>query len=806
MDTLFQDVRYAVRRLARSPGFTLVAVLTLALGIGANSAIFSVVNAVLLRSLPYGESERLVRVFHVSDDGSRNVMSPQNFRDARSESRSFEELTYYQNNTATLTGAGDPVELEAGRVGPGFFEVMRTKPALGRAFRPDENESGQHRVAILSDGLWKERFGGKSEVVGGTITLNGEPYEVVGVTPEGFAYPPDREIWLPMEHDEFFSSEESRGAWFISAIGRLKPGATVEQAASELRTIASRLEREFPDVNTGLSFGAFPLHEVMVGDVQLALWVLLGAVGLVLLIACANVANLMLARAAARESELAVRTALGAGRGRLVRQMITESVMLALLGGTAGLLLAVWGTALLIHLQPEVLPRLADVRVDGTVVLFTAGLALLASLLFGLAPALQVTSGKLASTIRAGGRGALSIRSGNRVRGTLVVAEMALSVMLLAGAGLLIKSFARLQAVDPGFATEGLVTFGLALPEAAYEEDEKQVAFHEGMAARLSALPGVRSVGAVSDLPLSGGVTYLTFRVAGQPEPANGQEPAAQILRVSPDYFRTMQIPVRKGRVVEPTDRAGSPPVVVINEKLAEEYFGGADPLGQQIMMSFEQDVEDFPWQVVGVVGNVQQFGLDAEMTPMAYFPEAQAPTRQMDYVVSTSVPPLSLAGAIRREVRSADANLPVTDLQTVERRVSESISQPRFYTLLLTIFAGVALVLAAIGIFGVVSYGVSQRTREIGVRMALGAHPRSILRTTVGGSLLLGGIGVAAGLVGALIGTRILENLLFGVGTSDPLTFAAVAAILLAVAAVASYLPARRATRVDPMVALRTE
>jgi putative ABC transport system permease protein len=439
-------------------------------------------------------------------------------------------------------------------------------------------------------------------------------------------------------------------------------------------------------------------------------------------------------------------------------------------------------------------------------VLFTAVLSLLAALLFGLVPAMQVTRGTLAGSIRDGGRGTLSGRSGNRVRGTLVVAEMALSVMLLSGAGLLIRSFSRLQAVDPGFASEGLVSFGVSLPDAAYEGDERRVATQERLLAQLRGLPGVRSAAAVSDLPLSGGVTYLTFEIEGRPEAPNREDPAAQILRVTPDYFRTMGIPLRKGRVVDSTDRSASTPVVVINERAAREYFAGEEPVGQRIRLGLGADTTTIDWEIVGVVGDVQQFGLDAEATPMTYFPATQAPVRQMDFVVSTSVPPLSLANAIRREVKALDPNLPVTDLQTVEQRVSESISQPRFYTLLLTIFAGVALVLAAIGIFGVVSYGVSQRTREIGVRMALGALPGAILRRTVAGALLLGGAGVVLGLLAALAGTSLLDSLLFGVGSTDPLTFVSVAAILLGVAMIASYLPARRATRVDPMVALRAE
>ncbi|HEX8272227.1 MAG TPA: ABC transporter permease [Longimicrobiaceae bacterium] len=808
MDTLLQDVRYAFRRLRKSPGFAAVAILTLALGIGANSAIFSVVNAVLLRSLPYADAERLVLVTHLTSTGDRAPMSPANFRDARREVRSLEELSFwsYSGSGRTLTGVGDPVQLDAASVGAGFFDVLRARPLLGRTFRPDENEPGHNRVAVLGHGVWRQRFGADPKVVGRTITLDGEPYQVVGVMPEGFGYPGDREVWVPQEYEEFFMSEASRGSWFMVGIGRLKPGVPHERAAREVAALGARLSRQYPETNATVGLTSISLYENMVGDVRTSLLVLLGAVGLVLLIACANVANLLLARAAAREAEVAVRVALGAGRRRLIRQLLAESLVLALLGGLAGLLLAVWGTSALVALDPQGIPRLDEVRVDGTVVAFTLGAALLAGVLFGMVPAVQVTRSGLFGSLREGGRGALSGRGSARVRSALVVVEMALAVMLLAGAGLLIRSFVRLQEVDPGFRTEGALSFTLSLPSAAYGEDAARAAFYERLLERLEGLPGVRSAAAVSQLPMGGSAQFLTFAVDGRAPVQPGNDPAAQVLRATPGYFRSLAIPVERGRAFSEQDRAGTPRVVVLNRAAVRRFFPGEEPLGQRILMALGADTVTVPWEVVGVVGDVRHFGVEAEAQPAMYFPQAQAPAGSMGVVVRTAVAPLSVAGAVRREVRALDPNLPLGDLQPLEQLTADSVSQPRFYMLMLCIFAGVALALAAIGIFGVISYSVAQRTREIGVRVALGADPASVLRIVVGGALGLAALGVGIGLLGALAGTRVLSGLLFGVAATDPATYAGVAVVLLAVAGLASWLPARAATRVDPAIALRAE
>jgi len=806
METLLQDLRYAARRLTRAPAFTLIAVLTLALGIGANSAIFSVVNAVLLRPLPYPEPDRLVTVNQLWEGTLPSVFTPANYRDVRAQNTVLERMAAYDATGLTLTGRGEPVRLEGVEVGDGFFEALRVRPVLGRTFRPEENQPGRTRVVVLGHGLWQERFGGDPEIVGKVVSLSGNPYEVVGVMPRGFSFPAERQLYVPLEYEEDFMSDDSRGAWYLQVIGRLKPGVSVEQAAAQVAQIGKRLEAAYPETNTDVGMSAFSLRERMVGKVRASLWVLLGAVGFVLLIACANVANLLLARAAARETELAVRTALGAGRARLVRQLLTESVVLGTLGGAAGLLLALWGSAFLVALQPEGIPRLEEVRVDGTVILFTAGMALLTGLLFGLIPAAQVGRGSLAASIREGGRGALSGRGSKRVRGALVVAEVALAMILLTGAGLLVQSFVRLQRVDPGFQPEGALTFRLSLPQAQYDAPEERAAFYQRLSERVQALPGARSVGAVIALPLSDFGFTFSFEVEGRAPAQPGEEPSIQTRVATPDYFRTMGIPLVRGRGFTADDRRGSPQVVLISEAAVRRYFPDEDPIGKRITLGWGTEDGHGGGEGVGVVGDVREFALAQESEPLLFVPHAQVPVPSMTMVLRTSLPPESQVAAVRSLVREMDANLPLAEAQPLRSVVAESVSQPRFYMLLLTIFAAVALVLAAIGIFGVISYTVVQRTREIGVRIALGADPRSVLGLVVGGAVALAAAGVALGALGALAGTRLLSGLLYEVGATDPLTFAGVAALLLGVAAAASWLPARRATRVDPNVALRYE
>jgi putative ABC transport system permease protein len=805
MDHLRQDIHYAFRRLFKAPGFALVALVTLALGIGANSAIFSVVNGVLLKPLPYPESDRLVGVYH-SWEGARQPMSGPNFTDVARLSKSLENAAAVSRSRLILTGDGEPLRIDVATVSASLFNVLRVRPSLGRTFNADENTPGKTHVVVLSNGLWQRRFGSDPGVIGRQIQLDGESTEIIGVMPAGFSFPADRQAWLPLVYDESFVTK-SRGAWYLSVVARLKSGVTPEQSAAEIQTIGRNLEKQYPDDNGSLGMTTLQLRDAMVTNIRGAMLVLLGAVGLVLLIACANVANLLLARAAARETEMAVRTALGAGRGRLVRQLLTESAILSICGAALGLLLATWGVSLLIALQPQGIPRLDDVRVDGTVIIFTLATALLTSLLFGVVPAFHATRA-MSSTLKEGGRGTVSTRSGSRMRGALVVAEMALAVMLLVGAGLLMRSFVRLQAVDPGFRPAQTLTFELTLPDVRYQEDATRIAFFDQLLPRLRALPGVRSAGAVMGLPLSGINFNISFVVRGRPPVPPSLQPAMEVRVASADYFSTIGIPIKRGRGFTNDDREGTSRVVVITESAARQYFPGEDPLGKSIALGWGKGPgkPKAGGEVVGIVGDVKDAGLSEPNPPEIYLPLRQWPVSSMSVVVQTVTPPTSLVDAVRSEVYSVDPNLPVSNVRTLDQIVAKSISQPRFYTTLLGIFAGVALALAAIGIFGVLSYAVAQRTREIGIRVALGARERSVVNLVVGQAMALVMAGVAVGTLAALVLSQTMTKMLFHVTPTDPVTFGGVALVLIVVALVASYMPARKATHVDPIVALRTE
>ena len=806
MDSFSQDLRYAIRRILKSPGFTLVSVITLALGIGANSAIFSVVNGVLLKPLPFKDPDRLVGIYHVSE-GRRSTMSGPNFTDVRRLSETLSDAAAISRYRTILTGQGEPVRLNAADVSAGFFDLLGIRPQLGRGFRAEENLPGSAKVVVIADSLWRQNFGRDPQIVGKTITLDGVPREVVGVMPEGFAYPTDRVLWTPIEHTPGFVSEQ-RGAWYLTVIGRTKDGVPVERVRAEVLTLGKQLARQYPDANEGVNIEAVPLHEATVGNIRKAVLVLLGAVGFVLLIACANVANLLLARAAARETEMAVRTALGAGRFRLIRQLLTESVILSLVGAGLGLLLAVWSVELLIDLQPQGIPRLNDVRVDSTVITFTLALAVLTGLIFGLVPAFQSTRSRLASTLKEGGRGALTTHGGTRMRGALVIAEMALAVMLLTGAGLLIRSFVRLASVDPGFHVEQALTFELSLPESRYEQEARQIAFFEQLLPRLRSVPGVQDVGAVLSLPLSGSSLVLTFEVAGRPPVPPAQQPAIQVRVATAEYFRTIGIPLERGRMFNDLDREGTQPVVLLTQAAVRQYFPNEDPIGKRITLGWGRGpgTPRAGGEVIGVIGDVKNAGLDEADPPQLYLPYRQWPVQSMSVVLKTSIPPASVTDAARREVYAVDDSIPISNLRTLEQIVSRSISQPRFYMTLLAIFASVALLLAAIGIFGVLSYAVSQRTREIGIRMALGARERTVVGLIVRHAMILACAGVVLGVFAAYFLSSTLSTLLYSTTPRDPLTFASVAGLLLLVALFASYIPARRATRVDPIVALRAE
>ena len=805
MDTFGQDLQYAVRRLLRSPGFAVVAVLTLGLGIGANTAIFSVINAVLLRPLPYPESDRLVGVYQVWK-GRRTVMSPANFLDLRHQTRTLEDAAAFDSTEATITGQGDPVRIDASEVTAAFFDVLRARPLMGRTFAPDENEPGKDKVAVLSYGLWQQRFGGRSDVVGSSVHIDGVPRTVIAVMPRDFAYPQESSLWIPIELNA--DTKNARGAWFLRVIARLRPGASPEQSAGEIAALGKGLEQQHPRANTDVGFTTLPLREALVGDVRPALLVLIGAVGFVLLIACANVANLLLARAAARETELAVRTAIGAGRGRLVRQLLTESVVLGLAGGAVGILIASWSADMLVSLQPDGIPRLNEVVIDERVGIFAFAIAVLTGLIFGAIPALHMTAGSLATSLKEGGRGQAGTRGNARMRAALVVAEMALAIMLLAGAGLLIKSFGRIQAVDPGFRPEETLSFELSLPATAYKEDAQVIAFYDRIVERLQALAGVRAAGGVMGLPLSGLSFNISFRVAGRPEAAPGQEPAMEVRVATPDYFRTLGIPLKQGRLFTDSDSGEGPKVVLLSEAAALKHFPGESPIGQRIELGWGRGpgTPRAGGEVVGVVGDVRERGLTEDFPAEVYLPNRQWPVRRMTMVARTAVPPLSIAQEARQAVLEIDPNLPVSNIRTVEQLIAESIAQPRFYMLLLAAFAAVALVLAAIGIFGVMSYSVSQRTREIGIRMALGAEGGRVVSMVVRQAMALAAAGLTIGLAAALALSRTLSTLLFDLSPTDPWTFATVATLLGVVAFVASYVPARRAASVDPIAALRAD
>jgi len=804
MDHLRQDVLYALRRLIKAPAFSIVAIVTLALGIGANSAIFSVVNGVLLKPLPYPEPDRLVGVYHTTE-GRRVVMSGPNFIDVAKSATTFENAAAIATTRTILTGEGEPARLPVAEVSASLFNVLRVAPALGRTFAANENTPGNTNVVILSHALWQQRFGGDRGVIGKRIMLDGEPKEVVGVMPAGFAYPSGRQAWLPIAYDENFVTRQ-RGAWMLDVVARLKPHVTPQQSAAEVETLGRHLAQQYPDANAEIGMTTYPLLESMVGDIRRAVLVLLGAVGFVLLIACTNVANLLLARAAARESEMAVRSALGANRQRLVRQLLTESVLLSLVGAGFGLLLAVWGVDLLTRLQPAGIPRLDNVRVDATVVLFTIATAIVTGVLFGLVPAFSAT--RMSNVLKESGRGAVGARAGNRVRGVLVVAELALAVMLLAGAGLLLRSFMKLQAVDPGFKLEPALTFDLTLPDARYKEDGPRIAFFDQLLPRLRALPGVRAASSVMGLPLNGLDFVISFQVKGRPPVPPAQQPSMQVRVATPEYFDTIGIPLKRGRVFTDDDRPGTPRVVLITESAAHEFFPNEDPIGKTITLGWGRGpgTPRAGGEVVGIVGDVKDAGLNEPNPPQIYLPYRQWPVGSMTMILETAVPPPSLADAVRAEVYAIDANLPVSNVSTLDAIVAKSISQQRFYTLLLTIFAAVALVLAAIGIFGVLSYAVSQRTREIGIRMALGAEGRTVVGLIVRQAMVLVGCGVAAGLALGLVLSQTMTKMLFDVRPTDPATYAGVSVVLALVALLASYLPARRATRVDPIVALRAE
>jgi putative ABC transport system permease protein len=803
MRSMLQDLRYGLRRLSKSPGFTLVAAGALALGIGANTAIFSVVNAVLLRPLPYPEPEQLVQIWESRPrmNMARVESSPNEFLAWADESQSFSQLAAVDFASFNLTGRGEPERVSAALVTASYFPLLGAAPAHGRAFLPEEDQPGKDNVAVLGHDLWQNRFGGDPAVVNQTVSLDGVACTVVGVMPRGFRLPNDARLARPVA---FNAEDRTRpGSHFLQVFGRLKDGVTRERAEAEMAGIAARLEQTFASTNVGHQIVLVPLHEQLVGDVRPALLVLLGAVGLVLLIACANLANLLLARAEARRKEVAVRAALGASRWRIVRQLLAESVLLAALGGGAGLLLAAWGVDILVGLDPAGVRRVGEVGLDAGVLAFTVALSLATGLLFGLAPALQASKTDFVETLKEGGRSTGGGPGRSRLRGALVVSEVALTLVLLVGAGLLVKSFARLLEVDPGLDPRGVLTLDLSLPPAKYAERHQIAAFYQQLLAEVAALPGVETAGAVSVLPLAGDDNSNFVQIEGRPPLPPGQALRAGRRNVSTDYFNALRIPLKAGRGIAPSDAADAPPVAVINEAMARSFFAGEDPLGKRLRTGGDKS----PWvTVVGVVGDVRHRGLEVDTRPEMFFPHAQSPSRQMTLAVRTAGDPVSLVGPVRERVRAVDQDQPVGNVKTMETWVAESVASRRFSVLLLGVFALVAAALAAVGIYGVVSYGVAQRTHELGLRIALGARPRDVLRLVIRQGMRMTLIGAALGLAAALALTRVMSGLLYGVTATDPVVYAGVALLLVGVALLACYVPARRATKVDPMEALRHE
>jgi len=816
MQTLIQDLRYGARMLWKKPGFTLIAVVTLALGIGANTAIFSVVNAVLLRPLPYAEPGRLVALWESNTQRpmSRDSISYPNFFDWRVKSKSFDRMASYYTNDMALTGVATPVNLRSAVVSPDLFAVLGVKPQLGRWFVAEEEKPGT-RATIINNGLWRRQFGADPNIIGRALTLNGKPFNVVGVMPAGFQFPIEAEpieVWVTSSIDgektdpKEPAQNEQRGAHYLQAVGRLKSGVTLEQAQAEMNLIGANLEKQYPDSNTRHGVKLISYHNDLVHDYSEALWLILGAVGCVLLIACANVANLLLARATARYKEIAVRAALGAGRWRVVRQLLTESLLLSLVGGLLGLLLAWWGTAALVKLIPEDLPRLAEIDIDRWVFGFMLLISVVTGVVFGLAPALQASKIELTEAMKDGARGAGVGGGRGRLRGALVVAEIAIALVVLIGAGLLLQTFRRLQQVDLGFDTHNILTATVELPDARYPKPEQAAAFYQTLLDRVKAMPGVEAVSAIVPQPLSGDTMMISFDIEGRNIP-KGERPVSHFRSISLDYFSVMKIPLLAGRAFTERDDAHNPGVVIVNETFAKRHFLNENPIGKHVKPGIALEGEQVWREIVGVVKDVKhRQSLSRDYEPEYYLPHAQMPINSMNLIVRATNDPRSLARGLQHEVQSLDRDIPVFRIKTLDQYLGVAVAQPKFNALLLSLFAGLALLLTAIGLYGLMSYSVVQRAQEIGIRIALGAQTGDVLKMVLRQGLKLTALGLLIGLAAAYALTRYMQSLLFGVKAADPLTFAAIALLLMAVALLACWVPARRAAEVDPLEALRTE
>ncbi len=819
MDSLWHDLRYAVRGYVRAPFFTGVVLATLGLGIGAVVVIFSVINAVVLRPLAYPHAGDLVRVFHVQDaTDTQSSVSPPNYFDIKNRNRAFAGIAAYWSPSVNISGpGGDPEKVLAATCSYDLFDVLGVHPPLGRAFLTEDDRPGARRVAVLGYGLWQRRFSGDAAVVGREIALDGNSTLVVGVMPKDFDFPvAGTELWVPLRisptepPNPAIPAASYRSYRILSLVARLKTDVSLAQARADMRGLAAALERQYPDTNHGMRAAVASLHEVVVGTIRPALYVLLAAVAGVLLIACANVSGLVLVRAASRSREIAVRGALGASRARLIRQALTESLVLSIVGGGVGLLLAVWGLDLVLKLAPEGIPRLDQVGIDAQVVAFTVTIATVAGLIFGLAPALQLGRSRQQETLRAGARGTLSGAS-QRTRQVLVMGQMAVSVVLLIASGLLIQSFVRLGHVSPGFRSSALLTLDRIELSRSRAAAGAGGAFFEELLSRIQQIPGIQSAGATLGLPLDPRARFFvddsTFSIEGQAMLPVGERPAAPLHVVSPDYFATVGVPLKRGRWFDARDRSGAPGVVIINQAMAERYWKGADPIGRYLT----HDLAIMPGQaatrqIVGVVGDVRHFGLDRVSEPQMFVPHLQMPWPSMALVVRTELPPEQVSASLRDAVWSMDRTIPVPPIRPMDQVVSETLGQPRFRSWLLGIFAGAALILAMVGLYGSMAYSVQQRMRELGLRLALGATPQQASRMVMASGLRLVAAGMVLGLVGATLATRVLSSMLFGVGTTDITTFVAVPLILIVVAGAACYIPARRVRHIEPMKALNLE
>jgi putative ABC transport system permease protein len=817
VEATVQDLRYALRMLRNSPGFAAVAILTLALGIGANTAIFSVLDSVLLRPLPYQDPAGLVLLWESNSQNTNphNTVSPPDFLDWQSRNTIFREMAALFDEHANLTGNGLPQEVALEDVSANFFSVLGVSPILGPGFTPENGKAGHDNVVILSYGFWKERFAGDANVIGKVLVLNGHEQTIVGVTPESFTWfikdgsftGAKPEMWTPFVFPARFSDRKGVGR-FLTVVARLKSGATVQQAQSQMTSIAAQIAEEYPDFNAYWGANVVPVREQISGELRPALLILAGAVAFVLLIACANVSSLLLARAAAREREIAVRTAIGASPWRIARQLLTESILLALIGGVIGVLLAIWGTNLLLAASPKNLLGVSSLPIDWRVLTFAAGATLLAGVLFGFLPSYISSHSGTSETLKEGGRGSSTGKRRGFARAAFVVGQMSLALVLLAGAGLLIRSFVRLVGVDPGFDASHLLSFKESLPSSKYRDDKALLTFFQQLLTRISRLPGVRAASMCSFPPFTGLGSATGVHVLSQPERSLMDLPVAAVRIVGASYFSTMQIPLRAGRDFDEQELTEARHVVIVNQAFVDQSLHGANPLGQKavIYMKSLEESKNTPSEIIGVVGDVRQMGLDTPAEPTVYWPHPELVLSEMTIVLRTEKDPLALVAAVRNELRQLDPEQPMAAISTMDELLAGSVSRSRFTMLVLGVFAALALVLACVGIYGVIAFSVLQRTQEFGIRMALGANQRDVLRLVLGQGTRLTLLGVGLGIIAALAVTRLMAALLFGISATDAFTFTAVALLLALVALGACYIPARRATRVDPIVALRYE